>query len=482
MAQVLMGAPPVMLRSAYAEPFFAWSSFKGMRAYHSRRYFSAALYFASTTSFRTNGILLSGFILYDLIARPVLAETISTISKATRTTSRSAFKAFLRATRHISPLDTVYSLFLTVLVLLPFVAHQYAAYATFCIEPTATTTDSLYPRPWCASRRPLIYGFVQSHYWDIGFLRYWTIAQIPNFLIAAPMLVLVGGSSAWFLWLAVGVFGKRAGGEGRVNSSKSNSVEGSFLSPVMVLMLLPYALHALALSMIPFTSAHVQIALHVLPAATPWAAWVGAALIIKGTQINQLNEPFVVDGSSEGGGRVKPDGKTEDGSAGPGGVGAAAVVMIDGRLERAIGKRLGEENEHSALDAELAGILLAAHLIVAAPNVDYATIFTDSQTALSCIRGTATGATQSLLKSVNRMISRARARDGGTTVLLKWCPGHSSTRGSDLADAEAKAAARGKAYPPGLLPRTLVHYRPPRNHLTFKAALKERNRELAKAH
>ncbi|KAF8593624.1 hypothetical protein BDV93DRAFT_460659 [Ceratobasidium sp. AG-I] len=122
--------------------------------------------------------------------------------------------------------------------------------------------------------------------------------------------------------------------------------------------------------------------------------------------------------------------------------------MIDGRLERVIGKRLGEEHEHSALDAELAGILLAAHLIVAAPNVDDATIFSDSQTALSCIRGTTTGATQSLLKSVTRMISRARARAGGTTVLLKWCPGHSHTKGSDLADTEAKAAARGKAYPP----------------------------------
>ncbi|KAF8597141.1 hypothetical protein BDV93DRAFT_569825 [Ceratobasidium sp. AG-I] len=95
--------------------FFAWSSFKplGMRACHGRRYFSAALHFALATSFRTNGILLSGFILYDLIARPVLAETISTISKATRTTSKPASKAFLRAARNIPPLDTVYSLFLT---------------------------------------------------------------------------------------------------------------------------------------------------------------------------------------------------------------------------------------------------------------------------------------------------------------------------------------------------------------------------------
>ncbi|KAF8594119.1 hypothetical protein BDV93DRAFT_459619, partial [Ceratobasidium sp. AG-I] len=243
--QVLMGAPPVMLRSAYAEPFFAWSSFKGMRACHDRRYCVAALYFALATSSRTNGILLSGFILYDLIARPVLSETISTFPITTPRTLQSALKAFFQATRRISPLDAA---------------------------STTTATEPLYPRPWCASRLPMIYGFVQSHYWDVGFLRYWTVAQFPIFIIAAPMLFLVGGSSAWFL-SAVCVFEKRAGGGGRVDNSKSNTTELRLISTSMVLILLPFALHALALSMILFTSVHVQIAIRVLPAATPWAAW-----------------------------------------------------------------------------------------------------------------------------------------------------------------------------------------------------------------
>ncbi|KAF8601348.1 hypothetical protein BDV93DRAFT_524774, partial [Ceratobasidium sp. AG-I] len=43
----------------------------------------------------------------------------------------------------------------------------------------------------------------------------------------------------------------------------------------MVLTWLPYALHALALSMILFTSAHVQIAIRVLPAGTPKCFVVG---------------------------------------------------------------------------------------------------------------------------------------------------------------------------------------------------------------
>ncbi|KAF8601339.1 hypothetical protein BDV93DRAFT_524772 [Ceratobasidium sp. AG-I] len=79
----------------------------------------------------------------------------------------------------------------------------------------------------------------------------------------------------------------------------------------MVLTLLPFALHALALSMILFTSAHVQIAIRVLPAATPWAAWAGTALAVKGIQGDQTRKYFFVGRPRDEGARVKPDGKTE---------------------------------------------------------------------------------------------------------------------------------------------------------------------------
>lgn len=266
-----------------------------MRACHNRTYFTAALYFALATSFRSNGILLSGFILYDLIARPVLAETASALSNTTQMTLLATSKSFLHATRQISPFNTIYSVLLTAIVLSPFAAHQYIAYASFCAESTTAGVSSLYPRPWCASRLPMIYGFVQSHYWDVGFLRYWAVAQIPNFIIAAPMLFLVGGSSTCFLWLAVHSFGRRPDDGARADDCKSNPSEARLLSPVMVLTLLPYALHALALSMVLFTSAHVQIALRVLPAATPWAAWAAAALVVKGKRVDETKRRQTVD-------------------------------------------------------------------------------------------------------------------------------------------------------------------------------------------
>ncbi|RFU80259.1 gpi mannosyltransferase 2 [Trichoderma arundinaceum] len=47
------------------------------------------------------------------------------------------------------------------------------------------------PRPWCSRLVPSIYTFVQEHYWNNGFLRYWTPNQLPLFLLASPVLILL---------------------------------------------------------------------------------------------------------------------------------------------------------------------------------------------------------------------------------------------------------------------------------------------------
>ena len=62
-----------------------------------------------------------------------------------------------------------------------FVYLQYAAWTQFCF-PTPT-------RPWCSHTIPAIYTFVQSEYWNVGFLRYWTVSQLPNFALALPILL-----------------------------------------------------------------------------------------------------------------------------------------------------------------------------------------------------------------------------------------------------------------------------------------------------
>ncbi|KJZ74585.1 GPI mannosyltransferase 2 [Hirsutella minnesotensis 3608] len=67
------------------------------------------------------------------------------------------------------------------------VIPQALAWKRYCRDLPA----GLEPRPWCNSMMPGIYTFVQSEYWNVGFLRYWTINQIPLFLLASPMLVIL---------------------------------------------------------------------------------------------------------------------------------------------------------------------------------------------------------------------------------------------------------------------------------------------------
>ncbi len=64
----------------------------------------------------------------------------------------------------------------------PFVLQNLKCALLFCVH------DS---QPWCFKGWiPNCYGHVQSFYWNNGFLAYWTWNNVPNFLLAVPMLFL----------------------------------------------------------------------------------------------------------------------------------------------------------------------------------------------------------------------------------------------------------------------------------------------------
>lgn len=53
-------------------------------------------------------------------------------------------------------------------------------------------------RPWCEKTIPSIFGYVQSEYWNVGFMRYWTPNNIPNFLFGGPTLYLLYRSLVYY--------------------------------------------------------------------------------------------------------------------------------------------------------------------------------------------------------------------------------------------------------------------------------------------
>ncbi|CAE6361242.1 unnamed protein product [Rhizoctonia solani] len=265
LVHVILGAPPVIIRSAYAEPFFAWFTFEGLSSYHQQKYLAASLYFGLATAFRTNGIILPCFLVYGLLVQPLFSGLLTNLKNYPSARLADLPKGLYNIFRELNCTRTIYCLILVIISLSPFIAQQYIAYITFCQPPS--------PRPWCSSRVPLVYSFVQSHYWDVGPWRYWTPAQIPNFLLAMPILTLAFSSVALFFMVANRAI--------RPKQKMLDSSSDLALSPSMMLTLLPYAIHALVLSLMLFIAAHVQIALRVLPAGTPWISWAGASLIIQ---------------------------------------------------------------------------------------------------------------------------------------------------------------------------------------------------------
>jgi Gpi18-like mannosyltransferase len=45
-----------------------------------------------------------------------------------------------------------------------------------------------------------LFSCVQQAYWNNGFLNYWELKQVPNFLVAVPILSLVLATSYNFVW------------------------------------------------------------------------------------------------------------------------------------------------------------------------------------------------------------------------------------------------------------------------------------------
>lgn len=95
-----------------------------------------------------------------------------------------------------------------ILVTAPYVLVQVYGYRKFCggegidantLEVVTTVMEQERLRPWCAWRVPSIYSYIQSTYWGVGIFSYYQWKQIPNFLLAAPVLALTAWGIARFL-------------------------------------------------------------------------------------------------------------------------------------------------------------------------------------------------------------------------------------------------------------------------------------------
>lgn len=101
-------------------------------------------------------------------------------------TMHQAYDAvFLQKRAHLAVKVLIVGALRCICIFIPFIAYQAYGYYNIC---HGHSLDEM--RPWCKAKIPLLYSYIQSHYWGVGFLRYFQLKQLPNFLLASPILSL----------------------------------------------------------------------------------------------------------------------------------------------------------------------------------------------------------------------------------------------------------------------------------------------------
>ncbi|CAI4037247.1 hypothetical protein SMKI_02G1150 [Saccharomyces mikatae IFO 1815] len=74
--------------------------------------------------------------------------------------------------------------------------QYYLPYKTFCPQRGEWCKSELLPNFFVT--KTSLYSYVQGHYWGVGFMKYWTLNNIPNFLLAVPNIIILIYSSVYF--------------------------------------------------------------------------------------------------------------------------------------------------------------------------------------------------------------------------------------------------------------------------------------------
>ena len=160
----------VFMSTVYTETIYAFCTFSGLCLLTLHYSWSASLLFSLASATRSNGIILVGFIAFYHLHQIYMFLHVS----------KSNLPSVILKTLFFCALQCVVVVFL-------FILFQGYSYWKYCSIP-ASSDEKVYE--WCHWTLPMSYPYIQEHYWNVGFLRYFELKQIPNFLLALPVVCL----------------------------------------------------------------------------------------------------------------------------------------------------------------------------------------------------------------------------------------------------------------------------------------------------
>ncbi|XP_033112903.1 GPI mannosyltransferase 2-like [Anneissia japonica] len=261
----------IFFSSVYTESLFAALTFYGMLFIEQEWYITSAVTFAFSTLTRSNGLVSCGFILYKL-----LKHNIRIIMR--KDSKYSTFHSVLFCcTNGITILVSI------LFIIFPFLAYQLYGYVHLCTDNEnifgymmdRISSKALHIRenasPWCHDRVPLLYSYIQNHYWDVGFLKYYQLKKIPNFLLALPMIIICT-SAIWDYilknWSSVNYLGL-------IPTKKLSTATVGYLSEGVFV----YVAHLTALLIFGITCINIEVVTRLIASCCPVFYWYVASVM-----------------------------------------------------------------------------------------------------------------------------------------------------------------------------------------------------------
>ncbi|XP_053942716.1 GPI mannosyltransferase 2 isoform X1 [Cuculus canorus] len=280
LAALLFSISPanVFMAAAYSESTFAFLGFGAMWQLEKGQSWLSGLLFSLASGARANGIVNAGFLLYSHSKNFAFQLQVGSGSL------RKFWKQLLSTAASAVGMCAG--------VVLPFALFQYYAYVRFC-GPSAGPEQAV-PKPlrqlaldkgyrlgathgvkppWCSQQFPVVYSYIQDVYWNVGFLRYFELRQIPNFLLALPVTIL----GSWAAWTYSTANPRQCLTLGlqRRKSEEEDKPRGGFCCPAVFV----YVVHATVLLVFGFFCMHVQVLTRFLGSSSPVLYWFSAHLL-----------------------------------------------------------------------------------------------------------------------------------------------------------------------------------------------------------
>ncbi|ESN97415.1 hypothetical protein HELRODRAFT_85515, partial [Helobdella robusta] len=178
----------IFFSAAYSESLFSLLTFAGLLKLQSNKVLHASILFGLSAATRSNGLVNMGFIVYYFL--------------------HFHLKAILKF--DLSFCHNLLLFFIYIFLCCSwFIFYQLFAYIIYCEVNKShfknlitnelrnygkekgyfTLGDSPSP-PWCKLTVPISYSSIQNSHWNLGFLKYYQVKQLPNFFLASPMLFI----------------------------------------------------------------------------------------------------------------------------------------------------------------------------------------------------------------------------------------------------------------------------------------------------